>query len=201
MNAQKSLRALRVLALIAILLLLPAGAASSQGVAGSDSIPEVQPAVDPQFEVLNLHLDIPTGARIDYLRIFYYDSSPSDSIAWVTTYDGAGGLSDLTSVASSGAAGYGTNLSGFVNHIVNNLDNAYVLNWRPYQLGSSMRLCGLRVAYRLPTGPSTWSEFYYVFAAGSTLLPRSSGVGWSNSPDGGCTFVDYRNFLPIVRKG
>jgi len=196
-NAQNRLRALRILGVIVLLALLPVGAASSQGLAGENGMPEASP---PALEVLNLHLDLPTGARIDYLRIFYYDTSPADSYAWVTTYNGAGGYIDRAAVTSSGSAGYGTNLGSYVGHIVDNENNAYVLNWRPYQFGSAMRLCGLRVAYRLPTGPGTWSGFYYVMAAGSTLLPRSSSVGWSNSPDGGCTFLDYEMYLPLVLK-
>jgi hypothetical protein len=68
----------------------------------------------------------------------------------LTTYNGAGGFTDLYFVGSTGTAGYGTALSPQVFHIVNNADNAYVLNWRPNATGNTMRLCGLRVAYRLP---------------------------------------------------
>ena len=99
---------------------------------------------------MNLHLDIPTGSRIDYLRIFFYDTSDSNSQAWVTTYDGASGIDDIAYVTSSGTGGYGTYLSPYVGHIVNNASDAYVLNWRPVVTGSTMMLCGLRVAYRVP---------------------------------------------------
>ena len=100
--------------------------------------------------IYNLHLDIPDGARIDYLRIYYYDTSASDSYSWVTRYDDSGGLSDVTSIASTGTAGYGTALSPLIEHVVDNVNYNYVLNWRPYANGSTMMLCGLRVAYRLP---------------------------------------------------
>jgi hypothetical protein len=96
------------------------------------------------------HLGIPNGSRIDYLRIYYYDTSSNNSQAWVTTYNGAGGFADLTSVSSTGETGYGTQLSPFVNHIVDTAGSSYVLNWRSNQTGSTMRLCGLRVAYRMP---------------------------------------------------
>ena len=102
--------------------------------------------------IFNVPLELPQGSRIDYLRIFFYDTSASDSTAWVTYYDGAGGLVDLptgSGVTSSGTAGYDTNLSTYMGHIVENFDNAYVLNWRPNVTGSTMMLCGLRVAYRL----------------------------------------------------
>lgn len=102
------------------------------------------------YVVFNLQLDIPHGARIDYLRIFYYDTNATSSTAWVTRYDDVGGLQDVTNVSSAGTAGYGTVLSAFVDHIVDSVDYSYVLNWRPNVLGSTMRLCGLRVAYRLP---------------------------------------------------
>ncbi len=102
-------------------------------------------------EVFNIHLDLPYGSRVDYLRLYYYDTSSSSSIAWITRYDSAGGFSDRTSVFSSGSGGYGTALSGYLGEVFDYVHYSYVLNWRPNQLGSSMQLCGLRVAYRLPT--------------------------------------------------
>jgi hypothetical protein len=100
--------------------------------------------------IYNNHLDIPNGSRIDYLRLYYYDTSASDSYAWVTLYDDAGGYDDLTLVSSDGDGGYGTTLSSLVEHVVDNVSYSYTLNWRPYVEGSDMQLCGLRVAYRLP---------------------------------------------------
>lgn len=102
------------------------------------------------FDIFNVHLDIPNGARIDYLRIFYYDMSANDTYSWVTRYDDEGGLSDVTYVASTGTPGYGTNLSPLVSHVVDSDYYSYVLNWRSYELSSAIMLCGLRVAYRLP---------------------------------------------------
>jgi len=110
-------------------------------------------AVANAGEVFNVPLSLPEGSRIDYLRIFYYDTSASNSTAWVTYYDGMGGLVDLptgSGVDSAGDTGYGTNLSAYMGHIVDNVNNAYVLNWRPNVAGSTMMLCGLRVAYQLP---------------------------------------------------
>jgi hypothetical protein len=101
-------------------------------------------------ELLNIHLDIPDGSRIDYLRLYYYDTSGANSTSWITNYDGAGNFSDLISVASTGSAGYGSTLSALLEHVVDTQARAYVLNWQANQTGGSMRLCGLRVAYRLP---------------------------------------------------
>ena len=100
--------------------------------------------------LFNADLDLPEGSRIDYLRIYYYDTSATYSSSWITTYDGAGGYDDLTDVQSVGNGGYGTELSPYVGDVVDNHDNSYVLNWRANQAGSTMRLCGFRVAYRLP---------------------------------------------------
>ena len=135
------------------------------------------PPAAPPYDLFTLHLEVPHGARIDYLRLFFYDTSSANSQSWITTYNAQGAFSDLTSVDSVGTGGYGTNLSVYLGHVVDTETNAYVLNWRPNQLGSAMRLCGLRVAYRLPVGAG-WSNFYYFFAAGSTIQPRDSGTTW-----------------------
>ncbi|MGC8879154.1 MAG: hypothetical protein ACP5R2_08015 [Anaerolineae bacterium] len=102
-------------------------------------------------EVFNIHLEVPQGSRVDYLRIYYYDTSTNNSQAWITRYDDVGGYSDRTSVSSSGSGGYGTTVSGYLGEVFDYANYSYVLNWRPNQSGSSMLLCGLRVAYRLPT--------------------------------------------------
>ena len=101
-------------------------------------------------ELLNIHLAIPDGSRIDYLRIYYYDTSGSNSTAWVTNYDSAGNYTDVINVASTGSGGYGTQLSAYSGHVANTASRSYVLNWSAATNGSSMRLCGLRVAYRVP---------------------------------------------------
>ncbi|HNT54585.1 MAG TPA: hypothetical protein PKG95_07725 [Anaerolineaceae bacterium] len=102
------------------------------------------------YNIFNLDAQFPEGARIDYLRIFYYDTSDSNSIAWLTTYDGAGGYSDRTNVYSANNLGYGTTLSDYLGETVINYNNPYLLNWRPMVADNTMQLCGLRVAYRLP---------------------------------------------------
>ncbi|MDX9954617.1 MAG: hypothetical protein RBT75_11000 [Anaerolineae bacterium] len=107
-------------------------------------------AVSGAGEIFNVPLSLPQGSRIDFLRLYYYDTNAGDSNAWVTVYNGAGGFADLTLVASTSNTGYGTTLSPELLHVVNNADNAYVLNWRANVVGNSIALCGLRVAYRLP---------------------------------------------------
>jgi len=160
---------------------LPAGAQTS-----AESTPEVLGA----SELFTLHLDLPEGSRVDFLRIYYYDTSPIDSQAWLTTYNGAGSFSNLTSLTSSGNTGYGSALSGLLQHVVNNVDSSYALNWRANEVGSTMRLCGFRIAYRLPENGGWSALFSYVNVSGSTLRPRQSNTGWSYAGVGCISVVD-----------
>lgn len=107
-------------------------------------------AVDSGAQFFTLNLDLPQGSRIDYLRLFYYDTNASDGQAQLRKYDGAGNLVDVSIVSSTGAAGYGTILSAYAGSIVDNMNGSYVLNWWPIATGSTMQLCGMRVAYRMP---------------------------------------------------
>ncbi len=110
-------------------------------------------ATNTGFDVFNVDIQLPEQAQIRYLRIYFYDTSASESSAWVTSYDGEGGYSDLLYVTSSGNAGYGTNLSAYTPVMVDNAVRSMVLNWRPYGTGTTMQLCGLRIAYRMPDYP------------------------------------------------
>lgn len=102
-------------------------------------------------DLFTLPLNLPEGVRIDYLRLYYYDASTvNDSTAWITIYDGAGGVTDLISVSSTGSGGYDYIISDYLGHVVNNEDYAYVLNYANGTQSNLVRLCGLRVAYRLP---------------------------------------------------
>ena len=107
-------------------------------------------ATGSNYSIYNIHLEIPDGARIEFLRLYFYDANSSYSTAFLTRYNGAGGIVDITTVSSEGDSGYGSTLSAEMAHIVDNVNNSYVLNWRPNLNGSTMQLCGLRVAYRLP---------------------------------------------------
>ncbi|HNT54586.1 MAG TPA: hypothetical protein PKG95_07730 [Anaerolineaceae bacterium] len=108
--------------------------------------------------LFNVDLQLPEGAGIDYLRIFYYDTSASDANAWITSYDGEGNFDDLVYVGSTGTAGYGTALSDFTRVYVHNANQSLVLNWRPNDASSAMQLCGLRIAYHMPD--------YYLYLPG-----------------------------------
>jgi hypothetical protein len=99
-------------------------------------------------DLFNTELHVPNGVTLNYLRLYFYDTSASNQTAWITRYrPSTPSTEDLVSVLSSGNAGQGTALSSLINHVVDNVNYAYVLNWSPGANGSGMKLCGLRVAY------------------------------------------------------
>lgn len=98
-------------------------------------------------EIFNVDLQLPDGATIEFLRLYYYDTSADDNRAWVTSYDGAGNYSDLITVASTGNVGYGQALSASPSVVVDNYSNNYVLQWTSDTAGNTSQLCGLRVFY------------------------------------------------------
>lgn len=113
-----------------------------------------------------------------------------ESRAWVTSYDDAGGMMDITAVTCGATPGYQTYLSPYVGAVVSLENDSYVLNWRPYDLGSDMQLCGLRVAYRLPLGAGEFDpSFSYTHVAGSVLRPRDSSLEWDSDSSGGCLYA------------
>jgi hypothetical protein len=116
------------------------------------------------------------------------------SRAWVTTYDGAGGIEDITTVSCGDNPGYQTNLSDYLGAVVDNYIYSYVLNWRPYELGDYMQLCGLRVAYRLPLEGGGFDPYFsYFHVGGSSLRPRDSNAEWDSDGSGGCLYLTAGN--------
>jgi hypothetical protein len=106
---------------------------------------------DTAGDFLTFGLHLPDGVRIDYLRVYYYDTDGThNGTANLRKYDGSGGTTTIATVSSSGSGGYGSNLSAYSGHVVDNYTGGYVLNWTPSVVGSTMRLCGMRIAYRLP---------------------------------------------------
>lgn len=93
---------------------------------------------------------LPQGAVVDTLRMYYYDTSNSNSSAWFTIYDLYGTIVDEFSVSSVGNSGNSFNDSVQINHTVDYSVYSYLLNWRPGVTGSTMQLCGFRIFYTPP---------------------------------------------------
>lgn len=102
------------------------------------------------FTVWNVPLDLPQGAEVDTLRMYYNDTSASNMSAWFTVYDLYGNIVEEFSVSSSGDAGNSFNDSAPINHTIDYSIYAYLINWRPVGSGSSLQLCGFRVFYNPP---------------------------------------------------
>lgn len=98
-----------------------------------------------------LDIQLPTGAEIDFVRLYYYNTSTSNARLYLTWYDGQGGYSDVMFVDSSGSAGYGS-VGASTSYIVDPVTQAVSLVWRPNTTGSTMALCGVRIRYQLPFG-------------------------------------------------
>ena len=107
-------------------------------------------AIDNAFDVFNTPLWLPQGATIDTVRMYYYDTSGSNSTAWLTVYDLYGVIVEEWSVSSSGNSGNGFNDTSLISHTVDYNLYSYLLNWRPVVAGSTMQLCGFRIFYEPP---------------------------------------------------
>ncbi len=99
---------------------------------------------------LQFPVTIPDGSTVKYLRIYYNDTAVADDLtAWLTQYSPGQSSTDLTSISSSGSAGFGTALSAEITHVVDNQLN-YTINVGWGANNSTQQICGVRVAYYAP---------------------------------------------------
>lgn len=102
------------------------------------------------FDVFNTPIWLPQGATVNQVRMYYNDTSASNSTAWFTVYDLYGDIVDEWSISSSGDFGNGFNDSPVIDHTIDYNSYTYLLNWRPVATGSAMQLCGFRIFYEPP---------------------------------------------------
>ncbi len=100
--------------------------------------------------VWNIPVQLPQGALVNSLRMYYDDTSGSSSDGFFTVYDLYGNIVQEWYVGSLGASGTGFNDTLEINHTIDYNLYSYVLNWRPNVTGSTMQLCGFRVFYTAP---------------------------------------------------
>lgn len=100
--------------------------------------------------LLNAPLELPDGARVVLVRLYYDDASTSSIDAWLTRYDELGTTyEDLIHIASTGSSGHGSSY-GELDHVVNTYSWSYVLNVRLNAADTNLQVCGLRVMYYAP---------------------------------------------------
>ena len=97
-------------------------------------------------------LQLPEGALIDFLRVYFYDNSASyDIFSELWAFDGAGGTTLIAEADSSGTPGYSSAGSDFFAHVVDNINQSLVLVASIQAgVGSALQLCGVRIRYQLP---------------------------------------------------
>jgi hypothetical protein len=106
------------------------------------------------------HVDLPEGAILKYARFYFNDTSATDMTLWLTKYAPGSSSVDITSVTSSGAAGFGTTLSPEIGgtgpsdppaETVSNASYSYTLIVGPTASSSAQQFCGARIAYYWPS--------------------------------------------------
>lgn len=102
------------------------------------------------FGVFNVPLQLPAGANVLGVRMYFNDTSASNSSGWFTVYDLYGEIVEEFAVLSFGNTGEGFADTAPINHLIDPNAYSYVLNWRPVVAGSTMQLCGFRVIYNPP---------------------------------------------------
>ena len=120
---------------------------STDGTAVSTSGGCIYNSSGSSFGVLNTPVFLPNGATVETLRMYYNDTSASDSTGWFTIYDLYGNIVDEFSVLSAGSTGYSFSDTAAINHVIDHTLYSYVLNWRPVVAGATMQLCGFRIFY------------------------------------------------------
>ena len=92
---------------------------------------------------------LPEGAVARYLRLYYYNTSSKNILAFFTTYDGRGNYNERTSVSSAdGPNGYGSTLSPDIDHTIDPHNHAInVLVNLGNHNDETLQFCGVRIAY------------------------------------------------------
>jgi hypothetical protein len=100
--------------------------------------------------IANHTLQLPQGAEIDYLRVYFYDNDAAyNAGAYLYAYDGYGTVAEIAHVTSSGTPGRGSAGSDFFSYFVDNQAEALSLTL-DYGLGgnSNVQICGVRLRYQ-----------------------------------------------------
>lgn len=117
----------------------------------------------------DIDVQIPNGSEIYFLRLYFYDNDPSNNAgAFLFTFDGAGGFTNIAGAMSSGTPGQSSAGSGFFSHFVDTVNQALTLRLDfGGSTNSNLRICRVRLRYTAPP---------LIFADG---FETGDVVGWS----------------------
>jgi hypothetical protein len=148
-------------------------------------------------------LDLPHGALIVSMRLFFFDNSAAETArAWLTHYTGNSDFTDVATVDSSNVGGYGSN---FVNifHTLNNYPSGltpernYVINVRLPNT-SNVRFKGVRVWWRRQLSPSPATATFFDVSTFHPFFKEVEALADSGIT-GGCGGGNYCPNAPVTR--
>lgn len=116
-------------------------------------------ALDNAFDTFNTPIWLPQGTQVNQVRMYYNDTSDSNSTAWFTVYDLYGEIVSEWAVSSSGNFGNGFNDTALIDHVIDYNMFSYLINWRPSVAGTTMQLCGFRIFHTPPSPTIFWDRF------------------------------------------
>ena len=108
--------------------------------------------VDTQ-RIVNTELNLPQGAVIKFLRVYYNDTNPNSGVdGFLTSYAPGQSAIDLTKAVPPDAFkdGFGFTVSPEITETIINIDYAYTLIGFPDENNIANQVCGLRIAYLPP---------------------------------------------------
>lgn len=96
-------------------------------------------------------LQLPEGAEIDFVRLYYYDNNTEqDADLYLYEYDGQGGFTEIRHLAPTGSPGYSSVGSGFFSYVVNNTSASLgLVAGTGSANNNSVRICGVRLRYKI----------------------------------------------------
>jgi hypothetical protein len=135
-------------------------------------------------------VQLPTGARVRLLELFYYDGDATNDIsATLRGYTGAitPGLTTIATVSSSGAPGYTNAFSSFVDYTVPNGSTQHAVVINIPSATSNLRFKGASVSWQRQISPAPANPTFgdvptdYPYFRGIEALARSGITGGCGS--------------------
>lgn len=111
------------------------------------------------YDYLQVGLQLPEGAHIVGMRIWYVDGVSDNGIVALTEYDPfatENGTHEVALVSTSGSGSSGRDTTAAVDYVVRNADRALALRWRPLLIGGGMQICTVQLTYEVPIGSAAY---------------------------------------------